>query len=65
MVLFQKGDIAVQNGRFSDLTTTEGDVADLEGKYVIPGLIDIHSHGNSRIFLMQTLMAWLEWLVIC
>lgn len=44
---FQKGDIAVQNGRFSDLTTTEGDVADLEGKYVIPGLIDIHSHGNS------------------
>lgn len=44
---FQKGDIAVQNGRFSDPTTTEGDVADLEGKYVIPGLIDIHSHGNS------------------
>ena len=37
------------DGRFSEVlcpdTGEQG--VDLEGQYVIPGLIDVHSHGNS------------------
>lgn len=46
---FRKGSFSVENGCFAriwDETAEHADV-DLEGKCVIPGLIDIHSHGNS------------------
>lgn len=46
---FQFGSFVVENGRFSAITpgecTEEG--TDLNGAYVIPGLIDVHNHGNS------------------
>ncbi len=43
---FQPGDLAVADGRFAD-RPSGGTVIDLAGKKVIPGLIDIHFHGNS------------------
>jgi N-acetylglucosamine-6-phosphate deacetylase len=47
---FHKGDLTVTNGRFAasaDSAAADGDAIDLAGKWVIPGLIDIHFHGNS------------------
>lgn len=45
---FHKGGFSVENGRFADvLTETKTQTIDLDGAYVIPGLVDIHNHGNS------------------
>ena len=45
---FQRGAFRVENGRFAEiLTDAAGDGIDLYGQYVIPGLVDIHNHGNS------------------
>ncbi len=44
---FEKGGFSVENGRFSNVLTEEMDALDLHGAYVIPGLIDVHTHGNS------------------
>ena len=46
---FVRGGFAVENGVFSEIRKGEGpeDCIDLQGQYVIPGLIDIHTHGNS------------------
>ena len=46
---FQHGAFRVENGRFTEIlpaVPTE-DGVDLEKQYVIPGLIDVHNHGNS------------------
>ena len=43
---FHDGCFAVENGRFADVGCGNGG-EDLGGAYVIPGLIDIHNHGNS------------------
>ena len=46
---FQYGSFRVENGRFTEIlpaVPTE-DGVDLEKQYVIPGLIDVHNHGNS------------------
>ena len=42
---FTKKDFAVINGKFAD--SSEGEETDLNGAYVIPGLVETHSHGNS------------------
>ena len=46
---FAHGSFRVEGGRFAEILPTvpaeEG--VDLQGKYVIPGLIDVHNHGNS------------------
>ncbi len=45
---FQLGCFSVEEGRFTNVLGQERPGAvDLKGAYVIPGLIDIHSHGNS------------------
>ena len=46
---FQHGSFRVENGRFSEMLSAvpEEDGVDLENQYVIPGLIDVHNHGNS------------------
>ena len=46
---FVRVGFAVENGVFSEIRRGEGpeDGMDLQGQYVIPGLIDIHTHGNS------------------
>jgi len=46
---FVHGSFRVENGKFAEILDSvpgEGGV-DLEGAYVIPGLIDVHNHGNS------------------
>ncbi len=45
---FHKGGFSVENRCFSAvLSATEEPATDLDGAYVIPGLVDIHNHGNS------------------
>jgi N-acetylglucosamine-6-phosphate deacetylase len=43
---FQAGGFTVNNGAFESFEE-DGDGIDLNGDYVIPGLIDVHFHGNS------------------
>lgn len=49
--IFVSGDILIQNGKFAavgqELDTEDETVLDLQGKKVLPGLIDIHTHGCS------------------
>ena len=44
---FVKGGFSVGDGKFRDVLTEKEDAVDLQGAYVIPGLIDVHNHGNS------------------
>ena len=51
---FVRGGLRVENGTITEViretaaqAAGEEEVVDLKGRYVIPGLIDIHSHGNS------------------
>ena len=47
--IFEEGGFEVEDGKFIHvLTADETDALDLEGAYVIPGLIDVHTHGNSN-----------------
>ena len=46
---FTHGSFRVEEGRFTQIlpTVPAEDGVDLQGKYVIPGLVDVHNHGNS------------------
>ena len=45
---FVPGAFSVENGKFANvLAEPQADAVDLQGAYVIPGLIDVHNHGNS------------------
>ena len=46
---FQYGAFRVENGRFTEVldTVPAEDGVDLKNQYVIPGLVDVHNHGNS------------------
>lgn len=45
---FESGGFSVENGRFRNVLGAQPeDAVDLGGAYVIPGLIDVHTHGNS------------------
>ena len=48
---FQHGSFRVENGRFTEVLNTvpAEDGIDLENQYVIPGLVDVHNHGNSGV----------------
>lgn len=44
---FVKTDVVVKNGKIAHIgkCDCDNDVVDCEGKYIIPGLVDIHTHG--------------------
>ena len=43
---FEYGSFSVRDGRFAPAEEAAGEAeVDLRGSYVIPGLIDIHTHG--------------------
>lgn len=42
---FQKRDVFVRNHQFVENADDDTEVIDADGLYVIPGLIDVHSHG--------------------
>lgn len=46
---FQNASFRVENGKFTEILNDvpAEDGIDLENQYVIPGLIDVHNHGNS------------------
>ena len=46
---FQYGSFRVENERFTEILTDvpDEDGTDLKNRYVIPGLVDVHTHGNS------------------
>ena len=44
---FVRCGFSVENGRFAAVGEEKEDAVDLNGKRVIPGLIDVHTHGNS------------------
>jgi N-acetylglucosamine-6-phosphate deacetylase len=46
---FVRGAFRVEEGRFAEVldSVPEEDGVDLGGAYVVPGLVDIHTHGNS------------------
>ena len=46
---FHLGAFSVEDGRFAQVLpeSVPEDAVDLHGAYVIPGLIDVHNHGNS------------------
>ncbi|MBD2699319.1 N-acetylglucosamine-6-phosphate deacetylase [Spirosoma sp. BT702] len=47
--------VRVDNGRIQEITTgptsSGGDVIDLEGDYLVPGLVDLQLYGGSNLFL--------------
>ncbi|MBR4700875.1 MAG: N-acetylglucosamine-6-phosphate deacetylase [Oscillospiraceae bacterium] len=45
---FVKGGFSVVDGKFCCVGEEQEDALDLQGAYVIPGLIDVHNHGNSN-----------------
>lgn len=51
---FQKGNIVVNDGKIAEITTDEKDtsgyeVYDAKGQYVVPGFIDVHTHGAVNV----------------
>ena len=45
---FEEGSLCVEDGKFALCDSFKG-ASDLKGAYIIPGLVDIHTHGNSGV----------------
>ena len=44
---YKEGGFSIENGKFTKVSSCIKDGVDLRGKKIIPGLIDVHGHGNS------------------
>lgn len=46
--IFQRCNLEIQDGKFSSISFEDmPDGIDLDGKLIVPGLIDIHTHGSA------------------
>jgi len=56
MKKFYKNDLKIENGKIIDIGVFDCDdfTVDADGKYVIPGLVDIHSHGAVGVDTMDS-----------
>ncbi|MDY4231879.1 MAG: N-acetylglucosamine-6-phosphate deacetylase [Candidatus Faecousia sp.] len=57
---FERGAFSVENGRFCHVLQEQPDAVNLHGAYVIPGLIDVHTHGNSGADFSDGALAGVE-----
>ena len=57
---FERGAFSVENGRFCHVLQEQPEAVDLHGAYVIPGLIDVHTHGNSGADFSDGALAGVE-----
>ena len=46
---FESADIRIENGIIAELgdIKDEGTAIDMQGKAIVPGLIDVHTHGRA------------------
>ena len=45
---FERKDINIENGKIVDFDVDDGNVLDACGAYIVPALIDVHTHGRAR-----------------
>ena len=55
---FVSGGFSVEDGRFAHVLAdaADGEGVDLRGARVIPGLVDVHTHGNSAALYRLSLI---------
>ncbi len=58
---FTKADILIEDGVIKEIGNICGEGEDFSGKYIIPGLIDIHTHGAVKTETMDFDFAFEKW----
>ena len=46
---FSEGKLLLENGRIVDLGSEPEEIYDARGNYVVPGFIDVHTHGGAGV----------------
>ena len=53
---FEYGSLCVENGNIVKALSDPDTVIDAEGGYLLPGLIDVHTHGRCGIDIMVPIL---------